>query len=70
MRFAIGEGKHMFNKRLTPADGREAAQNADKKRAADKAALRSLTGRRQTKWLQPLGKNPDNWMDIVNTCKA
>ena len=70
MRFTTGEGKHMFNKRLTPAYGREAAQNADKKRAADKAALRSLTGRRQTKWLQPLGKNPDNWMAIVNTCKA
>ena len=70
MRFAAGEGKHMFNKRLTPAHGCEAIQNADKKRAADKAALRSLTGRRQTKWLQPLGKNPDNWMDIVNTCKA
>ena len=23
MRFAAGEGKHMFNKRLTPAHGRE-----------------------------------------------
>ncbi|SJM33371.1 hypothetical protein BQ8482_350015 [Mesorhizobium delmotii] len=69
MRFAAGEGKHMFNKRLTAA---QAPGNpiADKKRAADKAALRSLTGRRQTKWLQPLGKNPDHWMHIVNACKA
>ena len=69
MRFVTGEGKHMFNKRLT-ALFRTPQGNADKKRAADKAALRSLTGRRQTKWLQPLGKNPDNWMDIVNACKA
>jgi hypothetical protein len=57
-----GVGKDMFNKGLT--------RPADKKRAADEAALRSLTGRRQTKWLQPLGKNPDNWMNVVNTCKA
>jgi hypothetical protein len=45
-------------------------KNLDKKRAADEAALRSLTGRRQTKWLQPLGKNPDHWMAIVNNRKA
>ena len=54
MRFAAHEGKRMFNKRLT----RPGWPPPDKKRAADKAALRSLTGRRQTKWLQPLGKNP------------
>ena len=70
MRFVTGEGKHMFNKRLTAALMPDGPGKTDKKRAADKAALRSLTGRRQTKWLQPLGKNPDHWMDIVNTCKA
>jgi hypothetical protein len=70
MRFVTGEGKHMFNKRLTAPPVPDDPGKADKKRAADKAALRSLTGRRQTKWLQPLGKNPDHWMDIVNTCKA
>lgn len=69
MRFAAGEGKHMFNNRLMAAQTL-AIRIADKKRAADKAALRSLTGRRQTKWLQPLGKNPDHWMHIVNACKA
>lgn len=68
MRFAAGEGKHMFNKRLTAA--RATGNPERKKRAADKAALRSLTGRRQTKWLQPLGKNPDHWMRIVNARKA
>ncbi|CDX25189.1 hypothetical protein MPLB_640021 [Mesorhizobium sp. ORS 3324] len=56
MRFDAHEGKRMFNKRLTP--GGTPAGLKRKKRAADKAALRSLTGRRQTKWLQPLGKNP------------
>jgi hypothetical protein len=46
------------------------AEKQAKKRAAVEAALRSLTGRRQTKWLQPLGKNPDHWMAIVNNRKA
>jgi len=55
MRFVTGEGKHMFNKRLTAPPVPDDPGKADKKRAADKAALRSLTGRRQTKWLQPLG---------------
>jgi hypothetical protein len=70
MRFVAGEGKHMFNKRLTAVPVRDGPGKADKKRAADKAALRSLTGRRQTKWLQPLGKNPDHWMNTVNARKA
>src|SRR5690606_23768416 len=66
MRPARSEGKHMFNKRLTCSrDPRQV-----KKKSRGKAALRSLTGRRQTKWLQPLGKNPDHWMGTVSARKG
>jgi hypothetical protein len=70
------QGKCMFNKRLIEQDEMsvavlsESGLHSDKKRAAKTAALRSLTGRRQTERLQPLGKNPEHWMHTVNACKA
>ena len=58
------ERKRMFNEGLT--GGRLISE----KKSRGKAALRSLTGRRQTGWLQPPGKNPDHWMPTVNIRKG
>lgn len=41
------DGKHMLNEGLTPLQGCTATQ----KKEPRGAALRSLTGRRQTEWL-------------------
>jgi len=73
MRPAAVQGKRMFNKRLmgewrSRADSGAGAQNGQKK--SRKSGSQELTGRRQTKWLQPLGKNPDHWMNTVNARKA
>jgi hypothetical protein len=75
MRFEARQRKCMFNKRLmAAAEALGAASQAvhvgGTKKEPRMAALRSLTGRRQTKWLQPLGKNPDHWMRTVNARKA
>jgi hypothetical protein len=53
--------KRMFNKRLTEIQqfNAEAGRKSRKKRAV-KTALKSLTGRRQTKRQAPLRLNPEN----------
>jgi hypothetical protein len=53
--------KRMFNKRLTemPQFNPAARRKQPKKRAV-KTALKSLTGRRQTKRQAPLRLNPEN----------
>lgn len=81
MRFGAAQGKVMFNKGLTglsvnpgPAACRRTRPTArvkvEAKKKSRKCGSQELTGRRQTKWLQPLGKNPDHWMNTVNTRKA
>ena len=72
------EGKRMFNKRLTAGDvphfglsvGRTVLPLPQQKKSRGMSGSQELTGRRQTEWLQPPGKNPDHWMGIVNSCKA
>src|SRR5690606_11509842 len=52
-------------------NGQRAAAIRDReKKSRGKAALSSLTGRRQTKWLQPRGKSPDHWMGTVSARKG
>jgi hypothetical protein len=73
MRLAAFEGKHMFNKGLishgASRRGIPAVLKSTKKEPR-KSGSQELTGRRQTKWLQPLSQNPDNWMHTVNARKA
>ncbi len=72
MRFVAFEGKGMFNKRLmrrAPMQRSDGCLDAGKKKSRNRGS-QELTGRRQTKWLQPLGENPDHWINTVNTRKA
>jgi hypothetical protein len=62
------EGKHMFNKRLTEEADHSARWCSgpglalpQQKKSRDMSGSQELTGRRQTEWLQPPGKNPDHW---------
>jgi hypothetical protein len=53
--------KRMFNKRLTEKPQfKPAAQSKSQKKEPQKTALKSLTGRRQTKRQAPLRLNPEN----------
>ena len=73
MRFGAVQGKRMFNKRLTAGKGGLTAagrRGLSSKKKSRNCGSQELTGRRQTKWLQPLGKNPDHWIHTVNTRKA
>jgi hypothetical protein len=58
----------MFNKRLTPGPG-GGVQKA-KKKSHGKRGSQEFNREASNEVVQPLGKNPEDWMGIVMTHKA